>query len=314
MDLHLTYKKYVTHQHPFPNDYDGRVVTTLIESRGNKPEFSKTVLYIHGFNDYFFQTHMMEYINANSINFFAIDLRKYGRSLLEGQHPNYCESMREYFPDIDYAVNFIFGQNKDVQFYLMGHSTGGLLATYYAKYGLLRNRLQGLLLNSPFLDFNVPFYVKPFIETVAKYKTSSNVFASIDSLPSLYGESLHKGCLGEWDFDLRYKPITPFPAFFSWILAVRQAQTLIKEAPNLGSLPILLMRSSLTGDSFKKTAVTFESDIVLNVQDMNRIGSKLSDRVEEAIFEGGVHDLVLSKKSIRTKVLETIVHFMQKEL
>ncbi|MTG98350.1 alpha/beta hydrolase [Myroides albus] len=312
MNLHLTYKEYITHQHPFENDYEGKVITTLIESRANKKENKKVVLYIHGFSDYFFQYHMMRYINAEEINFFAVDLRKCGRSLLSHQHPNYCQSMREYFPDLNYAIEFITKQNSNTEIYMMGHSTGGLLVSYYAKFGLLRNRIKGIVLNSPFLDFNLPFYVKPFITTVAKSKSSKDAYACMESLPPIYGESLHRNYNGEWKYSLDLKPIKPFPAFYAWILAVQHAQSLIKEDPNLGDLPILLMRSDKSGNAYRQTDITNCSDVVLNVKDMTKIGCKLSDNVEEVIVEGGVHDLVLSSEAARNFALQKIVAFVKK--
>src|SRR4026209_2579233 len=75
----------------FPNDYDGGVVATLVRlPAGEAPRGA--VLYVHGFGDYFFQRHMAERFAAEGYAFYAIDLRKYGRSLKPHQHPNFCRS------------------------------------------------------------------------------------------------------------------------------------------------------------------------------------------------------------------------------
>ncbi|ALU24898.1 alpha/beta hydrolase [Myroides odoratimimus] len=312
MNLHLTFDKYITHQHPFENDYEGKVITTLIESRGNKKEHKQTILYIHGFCDYFFQIHLMDYFNEHGVNFYAIDLRKYGRSLLPHQHPNYCKSMREYFPDIDYGIEYILKENRDTQLFLLGHSTGGLLATYYAMFGLLKERLSGLILNSPFFDFNVPFYVKPFMGSVARSKVSKDIFANAEQMPELYGKTLHKDHEGEWEYKKEWKPINPFAVYYSWILAVQHTQELIQEVVLHEDFPILLMYSDKSGSTSKWTATSMTSDIVLNVKDIEKIGSKIGHRVEKAVIEDGMHDLFLSKKEVRNKAMFSVLQFLEK--
>ncbi|MGM7310843.1 alpha/beta hydrolase, partial [Acinetobacter baumannii] len=61
----------------FPDDYEGKVVATLVRKKATQPT-QKAVLYIHGFLDYFFQTEMAEQFNAHGYDFYALDLRKYG--------------------------------------------------------------------------------------------------------------------------------------------------------------------------------------------------------------------------------------------
>lgn len=312
MNLHIALKNYITHQHTFENDYEGKVITTLIESKGNKKEAFKTVLYIHGFCDYFFQEHIMQYFNSVGVNFFAIDLRKCGRSLLSHQHANYCRSFEEYFPDIDFALDFILNENKQTSIYLLGHSTGGLLATYYAKFGLRKDVVNGLILNSPFLDFNVPFFIKPFVKFFAKNRFEHNPFGHIEGLPAIYGESLHRDYKGEWTYDTKLKPIHPFPAFYAWILAVHKAQERIKSASNLGELPVLLMYGSKSANPKKWSASVFEADVVLNVNDIKKVGKQLSQIVINACIDNGVHDLFLSREEVRKKAFSCVRAFLLK--
>ena len=42
------------------------------------------MLYLHGWNDYFFQTHLADAFAALGFDFYALDLRRYGRSLRNG--------------------------------------------------------------------------------------------------------------------------------------------------------------------------------------------------------------------------------------
>ena len=68
----------------FPDDYEGTVCATLVRKKAPQ-NTQKAVLYIHGFIDYFFQTEMAEQFNQHGYDFYALDLRKYGRSHLSHQ-------------------------------------------------------------------------------------------------------------------------------------------------------------------------------------------------------------------------------------
>ena len=83
-------------------DEEGPVCATLVHRPAPEPT-DRAVLHVHGFADYFFHTEYAEWWNARGYDFYALDLRKYGRSLLEHQTPNYVEDLREYFPDLDAA-------------------------------------------------------------------------------------------------------------------------------------------------------------------------------------------------------------------
>src|SRR5258706_930042 len=103
---------------PAPDDYDGRVRATLVRLPAADAQRGP-VLYVHVFIDYFFQRHMAERFAAEGYAFYALDLRKHGRSLLPGQHPCFCKDLAEYYADITHAIEEI---GADVL--LAGHSTG----------------------------------------------------------------------------------------------------------------------------------------------------------------------------------------------
>ena len=111
------------------NDYEGKVSATLI--RKLSPDFKKAVLYIHGFNDYFYQAEIAENFLKQSINFYALDLRKYGRSLLPHQRLNNVRDLKEYDEEILATLNIIESEGNSA-ILLAGHSTGGLIITYFA--------------------------------------------------------------------------------------------------------------------------------------------------------------------------------------
>src|SRR5213075_3543738 len=119
----------------FPADYEGAVVSTLVRlPTPNAPRGA--VLYVHGFSDYFFQRHMAERFAAEGYAFYALDLRKYGRSLRPHQHPNFCKNIAEYYADITAAIDAI-----GAPVLLAGHSTGGLVGSLYAHEGARRDEV-----------------------------------------------------------------------------------------------------------------------------------------------------------------------------
>ena len=68
---------------------EGEVVATLVHRPAVRPPRSRTkvrqaVLHVHGFADYFFQTEFADWWAERGYDFYALDLRKYGRSLAEG--------------------------------------------------------------------------------------------------------------------------------------------------------------------------------------------------------------------------------------
>lgn len=80
------------------------------------------VVYVHGWSDYFFQKPLARFFTARGARFFAIDLRKYGRSLREGQTPGYIDDLAQYDREIDAALAIVRGGAA------VEHGVGGVAA------------------------------------------------------------------------------------------------------------------------------------------------------------------------------------------
>ena len=95
---------YTAETLPLRPDDEGEVVATLVHRppRDESPT-SKAVLHVHGFADYFFQTGLADFWVARGYDFYALDLRKYGRSLRPHQTPNYVADLRAYYEELDLA-------------------------------------------------------------------------------------------------------------------------------------------------------------------------------------------------------------------
>lgn len=280
----------------FPPDYDGPVVATLVRKAGAAGH-RRAVLYIHGFIDYFFQAHMAERFEAEGWSFYALDLRKHGRSLLAGQHPCFCKDIEEYFADISRALEVIAGAVRG-PLLLAGHSTGGLIAALYADHGEHRARIAGLWLNSPFFQFNAPPAARFMLSVAAATGVLFPYLADPNALPPTYPKSLHHDHEGEWAFDVRLKPIEGFPLYCAWIGAILEAHAQIHDGLSI-ACPVLVMHSD-------------ESDIVLHWRDIADWSPGLGTDVTVQQFAGALHDLVLSRKGIREGVFDALFAWLSR--
>lgn len=140
-------------------DYEGEVTATLVRRPAGQ-KGRRAVLYVHGYNDYFFQTHVADFYAGLGISFYALDLRKHGRSLLPRQTAYLCQSLREYYPELDAAVEVMKREGHDLLL-VSGHSTGGLVVSLWAAEGGKRNLVDGLILNSPYLSSGPECDVRP---------------------------------------------------------------------------------------------------------------------------------------------------------
>ena len=266
----------------FPDDYDGRVVSTLVRLPAGDARRG-AALYVHGFVDYFFQRHMAERFAAEGYAFHALDLRKHGRSLLARQHPCFCSDLAEHHADITRALEEI-----GAPVLLAGHSTGGLDCALYAAAGERRGQVRSLWLNSPFFDWKVTPFKRAQLGAAALAGRAFPFLNDPKALRPEYVRSLHREFGGEWEFDLALKPLHGFPAYFGWIGAVLAAQARVHAGLDIGC-PVLTMHAD-------------ESDIVLDWRHIARWGRTLGRDATVLAFPGGLHDLVLSRQEIREAV------------
>ena len=145
------------------DDYEGPVVATLVHRAADTSSPRGAVLHVHGFCDYFFQTNQAEFYAARGFDFYALDLRKYGRSLLPHQTPNFCLDLAEYEEELDASLALIRERDGHTgTLVVSGHSTGGLIAALWAARRLDdQSRVaDAFVLNSPWLDLQGSFLVR----------------------------------------------------------------------------------------------------------------------------------------------------------
>lgn len=293
----------------FPDDYEGQVTATLVRKKAEHAT-RKAVLYIHGFIDYFFQTEMAEQFNQHGFDFYALDLRKYGRSHLPHQKYYNVREMAEYDAEITQALEIMGAEGHDAVL-LCGHSTGGLTTTLYAAHHPDHPLIKALWVNSPFYDFNMNLIQKklglPNLSRVGKICPDLE-FPS--ELNKWYVTSLHKSLKGEWDFNLEWKKTTYPLVRLSFIRAIFEAQKEIHQGVTL-NVPALVMHSNQTKNPKKWHKHAQSSDVILDVKHIDKYSRKMKGDVTISEIKGGLHDLVLSEKSVRDQVYQQLFKWLE---
>lgn len=293
----------------FPDDYDGAVYATLVRRKASTPTRT-AVLYLHGFMDYFFQEHMADAYNEHGFHFYALDLRKYGRSLAEHHHPAFCKDLREYFAEISTALEIIAQEDGNDWILLSGHSTGGLTASLYAASGVRRDLVNALHLNSPFFDWNLSGVSLRLIQGLAAVGGILPFIKYQQPHPSAYMHSILKEYHGEWEMESRWRPVIPFPIYAGWCRAITKGHQRVSAGLGL-TIPVLLMYSdkSIYGDTWHPDFQT--GDSVLNVAHIRAGAKHLGPNVQEREIADGLHDLVLSRKDVREQVFHELFAWLE---
>ncbi len=277
------------------------IVATLVRRAGGERS-RHAVLAVHGWNDYFFHTHVAEVLSAAGFAFYAIDLRRYGRSLRLGQLRGFIADLSEYDQELTAAADLIAADHDRLT--LLGHSTGGLTATLWAAEH--PDRVDGVILNSPWLDLQGSAMVRalggPVIDALGGNRPTA-VLPLPDS--GFYARTIHTDHGGEWDYDTELKT-SPSPAIrVGWLRAVLQGHQ--KVAAGLGlPMPVLVMTSARTDFARKWHEGLHEADTVLDVEQIARRATKLGRHVTIVRFEGGLHDLFLSRRDVREQVFDEV--------
>lgn len=281
-----------------PDDDQGKVVATLVSRKAAGPT-TRAVLYVHGFNDYFFQTHLADFFVAHGYDFYALDLRKYGRSLLAHQTPNFTRSMAEYFPELDEAARIIREDEGHDQLVVAAHSTGGLITSLWAEARAGANVVDGLLLNSPFFDINAPWFMRrPAVSAVGTLARRAPYRVVPLKMPGLYGRSLHRDHDGEWDYRVDWKPVIGFPVRVAWLKAIRSGQRRLHRGLDL-KIPVLVACSTASYHQRVWSEQAHDADAVLNVEHIVRWAPAVSRTHTLLRVDRGKHDLTLSRQPAR---------------
>jgi alpha-beta hydrolase superfamily lysophospholipase len=287
-----------------PDDDEGAVVATLVSRRAETPT-RRAVLHVHGFADYFFQLPAADYWTSRGYDFYALDLRKYGRSILPHQTPNFVTDLREYHADLDSAWWRITERDGHDHVIASAHSTGGLTVPLWADERRPPG-LAGMVLNAPWLDLPGPRLLRgpgtAILRQVGHRRPRRVVPRTVSGF---YTRSLHREHEGEWDFQLEWKPVESFTVYAGWLRAIRLGHARLQSGLDL-TCPVLVLSSARSATPAEMGDDVHRHDLVLDVDQIRQWAPALGRHVTYVGIEGARHDVVLSLPEVRAGVYDEL--------
>ena len=284
-------------------DDEGEVVATLVHRAAGSPT-TRAVLHVHGFADYFFQTGQADFWTGQGYDFYALDLRKYGRSLREHQTPNFVTDLTAYYEELDEAFRRITERDGHDHVVVSAHSTGGLVVPLWAHDRQVP--LKGMVLNSPWLDLKGSLLLRTAGTKAIEQLGARRPYLSIPrEVSGLYARSLHRDHDGEWDFDLAWKPLESWPVYAGWLRAIRRGHARAHRGLDVHG-PVLVLTSAASGHPKEYDLLCTTTDIVLDVELIRKWAHKLASHVTLVRVAGAMHDVTLSQPAVREQVYAEI--------
>ncbi|MFC1415609.1 alpha/beta hydrolase [Streptacidiphilus cavernicola] len=278
-------------------DREGAVAAVLVRREVRADEVARgAVLYVHGFSDYFFQTGLADAFARRGLPFYALDLRKSGRALRPGQTAHYVSDLALCDVELERALEIVAEAHPGLPVTLVAHSTGGLIVPLWLDRRRAAGRVApvaGLVLNSPWFDLQGKPVQRGAATQALRLLARALPNRALKLPPSVYGETLHTSGTGEWDFDLRLKPLAGFPVTVGWLNAVRRGHARLHRGLDVG-VPSLVLRSDRTHFSTRYSELSDRADTVLDVAQIARWAGCLGGETTVVPIEGARHDVFLS--------------------
>jgi len=292
---------YTVESIPLPDDDEGPVEATLVR-RPAEGRPRGAVLHLHGFADYFFQTEYAEWWTGQGYDFYALDLRKYGRSIREHHTPNFVTDLHDYFAEIDEAWSRVTQRDGHSRVLLSAHSTGGLVLPLWANQRR-PTQVVAMVLNSPWFDLRGPLLLRTIGTQVVDQVGARLPKRMIPrEVSGLYARSLHREHEGEWDFNLAWKPLESWPVYLGWLRAIRRGHAELHRGLRL-EYPVLVLVSARTGAPSEMGDEVHTTDIVLDVEQIRRWAPALgSKHLSLVTVDDARHDVTLSLPEVRKVV------------
>lgn len=318
-------------------DEEGEVVTTLVkyvpelDPAGpllpTRPHF--VFLALHGWNDYFYQRELARRVALLGGVFYAVDLRKYGRSLREWQTFGFIRDLRDYDDELHACFDVIFAEHDySVPAILYGHSTGGLIASLWADRH--PGAIAGLVLNTPWLEFQASTMLRqlssPIVDVLAR--TSPKAVIPVSD-PGFYQRVLTAGLAPNeegiggmpagsddpfwttgWEPDPRLRVSPSWPIRAAWLSAILNGHARVAEGLDI-TCPILVLTSARSNLSMEWSEAFRETDGVLDVAQIWKRVPELGSHVTLVKLDKAIHDVILSRREVRERAFEEIGRFVK---
>lgn len=300
---------------PLGEDDQGEVVATLVRAlpaertvwqklaRRHPMLDGVDVLYIHGWSDYFFNKRFARFWTSRGARFFALDLRKYGRSLREGQTAGYIVDLAQYDEDIAAALAEMGhspeGRVSDRRLVLVGHSTGGLTLSLWADRH--PDAADALILNSPWLELQLAGFAREAIAPLLGLQARWNPHEIGPQLDAGFYSRAQKEVEDPADpieINLAWRPAQTMPVAAGWLKAVVDGHRRVAEGLSI-QVPVCVLLSARTAVPARWSEELTSADTVLVVDEIARAALKIGSTVTIERIDGALHDVFLSRHEAR---------------
>lgn len=311
---------------PLGDDAEGPVSATLVRSlpsvrdwlgSGNLQDID--VLYVHGWSDYFFQKRLARVFTARGARFFALDLRKYGRSLREWQTPGYIEDLRSYDEDIAAALAVMQTKRRGRRLLLLGHSTGGLILSLWASRQLAAQdpdsdvpEIVALLLNSPWLEFQLTGISRQALTPLADLQARVSPHAKLPQVDlGFYSRAQREVAVLDDPIETNpaWRPERTMPVRHGWLAAIWRGQAAVAEGLGI-NIPIFMLLSARTARPTHWSVELLRADSVLTVDAIARASLSLGSCLTLQRIDGALHDVFLSAREPRDAAYAALSRFL----
>lgn len=298
---------------PLADDDEGAVVATLVRclpprsfhaflTGGPRPFTDVDVLYVHGWSDYFFQTRLARFWAERGARFYALDLRKYGRSLRPGQTPGYIGDLADYDADIAAAM-VAMGRDADGtgarRLVLVGHSTGGLTLSLWA--ARHPDAATAVVLNSPWLEFQLSASLRQAITPVLDIHSRRrplDLWPQVDAGFYARAQSEVADPDDPVQVDPAWRPERSMPVHVGWMRAIVSGHAAVSKGLGI-RVPVCVLLSARSVAPVRWDDELTRADSVLVVDDIARAALKLGSSVTIERIDGALHDVFLSRRDAR---------------
>ncbi|WP_136041326.1 MULTISPECIES: alpha/beta hydrolase [unclassified Microbacterium] len=295
-------------------DEQGPVVATLVRALPAEPDLWKRirgrwplldgvdVLYVHGWSDYFFQKRLARFWTSRGARFFALDLRKYGRSLRDGQTPGYVADLATYDEDIGAALDAMGrgegGAESSRRLVLLGHSTGGLILSLWASRHA--GAADAVILNSPWLEFQFAparAAIAPMVELQARIRP-------MEAAPQVdlgfYTRAQQEVADPDDPMEVNplWRPAQTMAVYAGWLHAILSGHKTVAAGLAI-TAPVCVLLSSRFVPPTRWSDELTAADSVLVVDDIARAALRLGTSVTVERIDGALHDVFLSRHDAR---------------
>ncbi|WP_431709319.1 alpha/beta hydrolase [Glutamicibacter uratoxydans] len=269
----------------------GLVKKLLNRSRG-------VVLSLHGWSDYFYNRQLAEFWHELGYHFYALDLRRYGRSLrAEHELPGYTDDLSEYDQEINAAYDLIRDAHPKLPILFMGHSLGGLVLSLWAQRST--RKIDGLVLNAPWLEFQGTQFLRVPAQTILEPMVKRSPRRKLH-LPELdhYWTSLSRDGSGEWDLHPLWRPRYAFRPTTGWMRTVLEGHAQVAKGLDL-SEPIVVLTSEKSHFSASYDQLMQRTDSIVDVNLVRQRSLKLGRFVTNLTVPEAMHDVFTSAEPAR---------------